>query len=157
MASHLEERLGELGIELPPAIELPAGRPAIALVRADGDHLYLSGSGPFRGRELVYAGKLGADVTLEQGYAAARLTALNHLRTLVDAGVDVDRLHWVKALGMVNSSPAFTEQPAVVNGYSELIVELLGEERGLHARSAVGMASLPWNMAVEVEATCRIA
>jgi enamine deaminase RidA (YjgF/YER057c/UK114 family) len=157
VASHVENRLSELGLTLPPPIDLPADRrPAIAFLRRDGDMLYLSGNGPFQGRRLVYAGKLGNDVSVDQGYDAARLTALNHVRTLVDAGIDLDRVSWIRALGMVNSAPGFTEQPAVVNGYSELIVELFGEERGLHARSAVGLAALPWNMAVEVEATCRL-
>jgi enamine deaminase RidA (YjgF/YER057c/UK114 family) len=153
----VEERLAELGLGLPQPIELPPGqRPTIRPLAADGDQLYLSGIGPFQGRRLLYAGKVGAELTLEQGRDAARVTALNHLRVLVDAGIDLDRLRWVKVLGMVNSAPTFTEHPAVVNGYSELVLDLFGEERGLHARSAVGMASLPWNMAVEVEAICRL-
>ncbi len=122
----------------------------------DGGLLYLSGNGPFRGSELIWAGKVGADVTLEQAVEASRLTALNHIRVLVDEGIDLDRLRWVKALGMVNSDPGFVDQAVVVNGFSELIVDVFGEERGLHARSACGMASMPWNMAVEIEAVCRL-
>ena len=121
-----------------------------------GSALFLSGNGPFRGTELVFEGKVGADLTLEQGVEAARLTALNQVRVLLEEGVDLDRVRWVKALGMVNSDPGFTDQAAVVNGFSEAIVEIFGEERGLHARSACGMASMPWNMAVEVEAICEI-
>jgi enamine deaminase RidA (YjgF/YER057c/UK114 family) len=122
----------------------------------DGDMLYLSGAGPFRGAELVYAGKVGAELTLDEGYQAARLAALNLVRVLVDEGVDLDRVMWLKALGMVNSAPTFTELAAVVNGFSDVIAELFGEERGLPARSACGPASMPWNMAVEVEAVCRL-
>src|SRR5204863_5081588 len=82
VASRIEDRLAELGLDLPPPIELPAGsRPAIAFVRRDGDHVYLSGNGPFDGRRLTCVGKLGAEVTIEQGIEAARLTALNHLRS----------------------------------------------------------------------------
>ena len=121
-----------------------------------GNLVYLSGNGPFRGAELVYEGKLGADLTLEQGVEAAALTALNMVRVLLEEGYDLDSVRWVKALGMVNSDPSFTEQAGVVNGFSNTIVDLFGEERGLHARSACGMASMPWNMAVEIEAICEI-
>jgi enamine deaminase RidA (YjgF/YER057c/UK114 family) len=125
------------------------------LTRA-GSTVYLSGNGPFRGTDLVYAGKVGADLTVEQGRDAAVLTALNMVRVLLDDRIDLDSLRWLKALGMVNSDPSFTEQAAVVNGFSETIVDLFGEERGMHARSACGMASMPWNMAVEVEAICEL-
>jgi enamine deaminase RidA (YjgF/YER057c/UK114 family) len=121
-----------------------------------GNALYLSGNGPFRGGELAYAGKVGAVLTLDEGREAARLTALNMVRVLRDEGYDLDRVRWVKALGMVNSDPSFTDQHVVVNGFSETIVELFGEEHGLHARSACGMASMPWNMAVEIEAICEL-
>lgn len=121
-----------------------------------GNVLYLSGNGPFRGTELVYAGKVGADLTLDEARDAAQLTALNMVRVLRDEGYDLDRVRWVKALGMVNSDPSFTDQHVVVNGFSETIVELFGEEHGLHARSACGMASMPWNMAVEIEAICEL-
>ena len=121
-----------------------------------GTTVYLSGNGPFRGSELVYAGKVGADLTLDEARDAARLTALNMVNVLLEEGLDLDRIRWVKALGMVNSDPSFTDQHVVVNGFSETIVELFGEERGLHARSACGMASMPWNMAVEIEAICEL-
>jgi len=154
MSSRVEERLAGLGLELPPP--LPPPRSRMRRTAQSGNLLYLSGNGPFRGSELAYAGKVGADLTLEQAQEAARLTALNMVRVLRDEGFDLDRLRWVKALGMVNSDPSFTEQHAVVNGFSETIVELFGEERGLHARSACGMASMPWNMAVEIEAICEL-
>ena len=125
------------------------------LARA-GELLYLSGNGPFLGPDLVFAGKLGSELTLEQGREAARLTALNQIRVLDDEQIDLDRVEWVKVLGMVNCVPSFVDHPAVVNGFSELIVEVFGEERGLHARSACGMASMPWDMALEVEAICRL-
>jgi enamine deaminase RidA (YjgF/YER057c/UK114 family) len=147
-------RLAELGLELPPP--LPAPRSRMRRTAQSGTLLYLSGNGPFRGAELVYAGKVGADLTLEEAQEAARLTALNMVRVLRDEGFDLDRLRWVKALGMVNSDPSFTEQHVVVNGFSETIVDLFGDERGLHARSACGMASMPWNMAVEIEAICEV-
>ena len=154
MASRVEERLSELGLELPPP--LPAPRSRMRRTARLGNAVYLSGNGPFRGTDLVYEGKVGADLTLDEGREAARLTALNMVRVLRDEGYDLDRVRWVKALGMVNSDPSFTEQHVVVNGFSETIVELFGEEQGLHARSACGMASMPWNMAVEIEAICEI-
>jgi enamine deaminase RidA (YjgF/YER057c/UK114 family) len=152
--SQVEARLAELGLELPPP--LPPPRSRMRRTAQSGNVLYLSGNGPFRGAELAYAGKVGADLTLEEGQEAARLTALNMIRVLRDEGFDLDRLCWVKALGMVNSDPSFTEQHVVVNGFSETIVDVFGEDRGLHARSACGMASMPWNMAVEIEAICEL-
>ncbi len=152
--SSVETRLQELGLELPPP--LPAPRSRMKRVAQTGSLLYLSGNGPFRGTELIYAGKVGSDLTLEEGRAAAQLTALNMVRVLLEEGFDLDRIRWVKALGMVSSDPSFYEHAAVVNGFSETIVDLFGEERGLHARSACGMASMPWNMAVEIEAICEI-
>jgi enamine deaminase RidA (YjgF/YER057c/UK114 family) len=154
VASRVEARLAELDLELPPP--LPAPRSRMRRTGRLGNVLYLSGNGPFRGTELVYAGKVGADLTLDDARDAARLTALNMVRVLRDEGYDLDRVRWVKALGMVNSDPSFTDQHVVVNGFSETIIELFGEEQGLHARSACGMASMPWNMAVEIEAICEI-
>ena len=154
MASRVQARLAELGLELPPP--LPPPRSRMRRTATSGNALYLSGNGPFRGSELVYAGKVGADLTLDEARDAARLTALNMVNVLLEEGFDLDRIRWVKALGMVNSDPSFTDQHVVVNGFSETIVELFGEERGLHARSACGMASMPWNMAVEIEAICEL-
>ena len=154
MASRVEARLAELDLELPPP--LPAPRSRMRRTARLGNALSLSGNGPFRGTELVYEGKVGADLTLEQARDAAQLTALNMVRVLRDEGYDLDRVRWVKALGMVNSDPSFTDQHVVVNGFSETIVDVFGEEQGLHARSACGMASMPWNMAVEIEAICEL-
>jgi enamine deaminase RidA (YjgF/YER057c/UK114 family) len=152
--SQVEARLAELGLELPPP--LPPPRSRMRRTSQLGSAIYLSGNGPFRGTELVYAGKLGSDLTLEQGQDAARLTALNMVRVLRDEGFDLDRVRWVKALGMVNADPSFPDAHLVVNGFSETIVDLFGEERGLHARSACGMATMPWDMAVEIEAICEL-
>ena len=106
---------------------------------------------PARGR-----GKVGSDLTVEEAYQAARLCALTSLANLKAAIGDLDKVsHFVKVLGMVNAEPDFTEPPAVINGYSDLIVEAFGE-KGRHARSAVGMVSLPGNMAVEVEAIVEV-
>lgn len=154
VSSRVEERLAELGIELPPP--LPPPRSRMRRAARTGNLLFLSGNGPFRGSELVYQGKVGDDLTLEEGREAARLTALNMVRVLVEERFDLDTVRWVKVFGMVNSAPDFMEQAAVVNGFSEMVVELFGEERGLHARSACGMVSMPWNMAVEIEAICQL-
>jgi enamine deaminase RidA (YjgF/YER057c/UK114 family) len=97
-------------------------------------------------------------LTLEQGYIAARLTALSMLGSLKRALGDLDRIsHWVRIFGMVNSAPGFVQQPAVINGFSDLILELWGPEAGAHARSAVGMAELPFGMPVEIEGEVQIA
>ena len=154
MASNVEARLAELGLELPPP--LPEPRSRMRRTARAGNLVYLSGNGPFRGTELVWKGKVGRDVSLEDAQAAAALTALNMIRVLRDEGYDLDRLRWVKALGMVNSEPSFVDQAAVVNGVSQTIVDVFGEEKGLHARSACGMASMPWDMAVEIEAICEL-
>ena len=102
-------------------------------------------------------GKVGAEVSLEQGYEAARLTALSMLGSLKRTLGDLDRVTaWLRVFGMVNSAPSFTRQPAVINGFSDLILELYGAEAGQHARSAVGMAELPFGLPVEIEAEVEI-
>lgn len=143
-----EARLRELGITLP---EPP--KPVANYVNGvrTGNLIFLAGKGPRRadGREIT--GKLGADVTIEEGYEGARLTAINQLAVLKDMLGDLNKVkRIVKVLGMVNSDPAFVEQPKVINGFSDLMVEVFGE-RGRHARAAVGMASLPRGQAVEIE------
>jgi enamine deaminase RidA (YjgF/YER057c/UK114 family) len=151
------ERLHELGLELPErTAPLPGARPNIRPARRAGKLLYLSGNGPFRGKEMPYLGKVGSDLTVEQGYEAAKLTALNLLLVIQQELGDLDHVTWIKSLGMVNSAPGFTQQPAVINGFSDLIVQLYGEERGLHGRSAVGMAELPANLPVEIESILEI-
>ena len=146
-----------LGLALPPLGDPPGGRPTLRLARRSGNLLYLSGNGPLRDGQIAYRGKVGRDLTVEEGYAAARLTGLNLLAVIKDALGDLERVAaFVKTLGFINSAPGFTQQPAVLNGFADLILDLYGEERGLHARSAVGMAELPWDAAVEIETIVEI-
>ena len=143
-----EARLEELGIILPTP---PS--PVANYVNGvqTGNLIFLAGKGPKRADGTEITGKLGADVSIEEGYEGARLTAINQLAVLKDMLGDLDRVtRIVKVLGMVNSDPSFVDQPAVINGFSDLIVEVFGE-RGRHARAAVGMASLPRGQAVEIE------
>ena len=154
----IEMKLRQMGLELPPLFQLPPGvRINFAPVRRSGNLLYISGQGPLWGPEVRYKGKVGADLTVEQAYEAAKLTGLNLLRLLTNELGDLDRVAgWAKVLGFINSAPGFTQQPAVLNGFSDLIVELYGPERGLHARSAIGVAELPFNIPVEIEAIVEI-
>jgi len=143
-----EARLAELGITLPDPLNPVANY--VNGVRT-GNLIFLAGKGPMKpdGNELN--GKIGADVTIEEGYAGARQTAINQLAVLKDMLGNLDQVvRVVKVLGMVNSDPSFVQQPAVVNGFSDLIVEVFGD-RGRHARAAVGMASLPRGQSVEIE------
>lgn len=143
-----ESRLSELGIELPAAPEPVANY--VNGVRT-GNLIFLAGKGPKRSDGSEITGKLGADLSIEEGYEGARLTAINQLAVLKEMLGELRKVkRVVKVLGMVNSDPEFVEQPAVVNGFSDLIVEVFGE-RGRHARAAVGMASLPRGQAVEIE------
>jgi enamine deaminase RidA (YjgF/YER057c/UK114 family) len=153
--SKIEQRLTELGMTLPAALQLP---PGVVLpfpwVRVVGTRALISGHGPTTvdGSLAQPVGKVGSDVSLEQAYASARLTALAILGSLKRELGDLDRVAgWVRIFGMVNSAPGFNTQPAVINGFSELIVSVFGPEKGAHARSAVGMAELPFNMPVEIE------
>jgi enamine deaminase RidA (YjgF/YER057c/UK114 family) len=149
-----ERRLAELGIVLPEPPE-PAGmyRP----VRRSGGLLYLSGQVPMGfPPEIPVIGKVGRDLTLEQAQEAARLTALNLLAALRRELGDLDQVGGiVKLFGMVNCTPGFTRTPEVINGCSALLIEIFGE-RGRHARSAIGVAELPFNMAVEIEMIAEI-
>jgi YjgF/chorismate_mutase-like, putative endoribonuclease len=123
-------------------------------VRILGHRALISGHGPQdpNGSFATPLGKLGREVSLEQGYLAARLTALSILGSLKRALGDLDRVTaWVRLFGMVNSAAEFNRQPAVINGCSDLILELYGPEVGAHSRSAVGMAELPFNIPVEIE------
>ena len=144
-----EERLEQMGITLPePQAPVANYVPAVRT----GDLLFLAGSGPARGADgKVTLGKLGRELSVEQGYESARLVGLNLIVRLKAELGDLGRVkRVVKLLCMVNSAPDFTEQPAVANGCSDLLVEVFGE-RGRHARSAVGMSSLPSNIPVEIE------
>ncbi len=144
----VEQRLQELGITLP---EGPS--PVANYVRyvQTGNLLYLSGTGPTKDGQHAYVGQVPTDVSVEDAYAAARLAGLNLLATARDALGDLDRVkRVVKVLGMVNSAAGFGDQPKVMNGFSDLMVEVFGDA-GRHARSAVGMAGLPGNIPVEIE------
>jgi len=146
-----ESRLEELGLTLPtPPAPIATYVPAVKV----GDLLFVSGHGPAPSPEgRSYAGKVGRDLTIEEGRAAARLVGLNVLASVRSKLGSLDRVvRVVKVLGMVNATEDFTQQPQVVNGFSDLMVEIFGEERGKGARSAVGMGSLPNNIPVEVEA-----
>jgi enamine deaminase RidA (YjgF/YER057c/UK114 family) len=154
----IEDRLAELGLVLPKPFAPPPGVEfKFDLVRISGGVGYVSGHLPADGAEVLARGKVGDDLTVEQGYEAARLTALSILASLKQELGELDRvMGWVKALGLVNCAPGFSKTPAVINGFSELILRLYGPDRGAHARSAVGMAALPFDIAVEIEAEVEI-
>ena len=142
-----DERVRELGLEIPQIPSLPF-RPLLRPVLVHGGLAYLSGIGP-----IGLAGVVGGDLSIAQGHAAARETGLLALRRILDELGSLDAVErWVKVLGFVRSAPGFGDQPAVVNGFTELMVEVYGEERGLCARSAIGVAELPAGIPVEVEA-----
>ena len=153
-----ERRLRQLGLALPDPPRLPQGvRGAFLPARRSGPYLYLSGMGPLRDGRPAMTGKVGSDLTAEEGYEAARLTTLNLLAIVRAELGNLDRVRcWVKVLGMVNSAPGFTEQAAVVNGCSDLVLDLFGDSIGGHARSAVGMAELPFDIPVEIEAILEV-
>jgi enamine deaminase RidA (YjgF/YER057c/UK114 family) len=148
----VEQRLKELNIELPAPV-----RPVATYVRylQTGNLIFISGTGP---TASAPTGKVGKDLTIEQGAAVAREVGLQLIATMKDAlGGDLDRVkRVVKVLGMVNSAPDFGDQPKVINGCSDLLVEVFGEA-GRHTRSAVGMGALPGNIAVEIECTIEVA
>jgi len=156
----IESRLAKLGLALPgPIIPPPGARLPFAFVRVHGGRAFISGHGPQNvdGSLAGPLGKLGRDLGVEEGYRAARLTALAILGSLKRELGDLDRVRtWLRVFGMVNCAPGFNQQPAVINGFSDLILELYGSEAGAHARSAVGMAELPFNIPVEIEAEVEI-
>jgi len=156
----IEAKLEALGLVLPEPLKAPPGmRLPFAPVRIRGNRAYISGHGPQApdGSVAGPLGKVGADVSLEAAYQSARLTGLSILGSLKRTLGDLDRVTaWLRVFGMVNSAPGFTQQPAVINGFSDLILELYGAEAGQHARSAVGMAGLPLGMPVEIEAEIEI-
>lgn len=148
MAQDPEAKLKEKGIVLPTPQKPVANY--VNAVRV-GNLLYLAGKGPTRPDGSNITGKVGKDLTIEQGYEAARLIAINHIAVLKAELGDLKKVkRIVKVLGMVNCTEDFKDQPKVINGYSDLMVEIFGE-KGKHARSAVGMYALPFNTAVEVE------
>jgi len=146
----VEQRLAELGIELPEAVQ-PIGT-YVRYVQS-GNLLFISGTGP---TDASPKGKVDADVSIEQAQRAARDVGLQIIATAKQALGDLDRVtRVVKVLGMVNSSPDFDKQPQVINGCSDLFVEVFGEA-GRHTRSAVGMGGLPSNICVEIECTLEV-
>ena len=155
ITASIEDRLHALGLvpaeplRLPPGASLP-----FPWVRVVGSRALISGHGPTNadGTLAQPLGKVGAEVSPDQAYAAARLTALAILGSLQRTLGSLDRIAcWTRVFGMVNSAPGFNRQPAVINGFSDLILEVFGPERGAHARSAVGMAALPFDIPVEIE------
>ena len=148
-----EAKLKELGIEIPQVPKPVAAY--VPAVRVD-DYVYTSGQLPFVNGEMQYKGKVGGEVTEEQGYQAARICAVNCLsaiRGIVGSLDNIERI--VKVTGFVNSAPGFTKQPGVINGASELLGEIFGEA-GRHARSAVGVAELPMGASCEVEMIVKV-
>ena len=156
----IEAKLEALGLVLPAPVKTPPDvRLPFAFVRVHGNRAYISGHGPQNpdGSLAQPLGKVGAEVSLDEGYNAARLTAVSMLASLKRQLGDLDRVtSWLRVFGMVNSAPGFKQQPAVINGFSDLILELYGVEAGQHARSAVGMAELPFGLPVEIEAEVEI-
>ncbi len=149
-----EAKLAALGLELPPAPKVMGVYKPLVIV---GNLAYASGHGPLKSDGTLMLGKVGADVDQQFGYDAAKQTGLALLATLKATLGSLDRVKRViKTLGMVNCTPEFTAHPAVINGCSELWAEVWGRDNGVGARSAVGMGSLPGNMAVEVEAIFEI-
>ncbi|WP_421723555.1 RidA family protein [Bauldia sp.] len=155
MTSETAKRLADLGLELPA----PA-RPAANYVPfvVTGNLVYISGQVPLAPDGVKFIGKLGREFSIEEGQQAARLCAINVLGVLQAAVEDLDRVaRMVKLVGFVNATPDFTDAHKVINGASDLITDVLGDTRGKHARSAIGMGSLPLGVAVEVEAVAEIA
>ena len=151
----VEAKLEELGLALPEPMRIPPDvRLPFAFARVYGRRVYIAGHGPQApDGSFAFRGKVGSDVSTEEAYVAARLTALSILGTLKRELGDLDRVTaWLRVFGMVNSAPGFEEQPSVINGFSDLILELYGPEAGRHARSAVGLAELPFGIPVEIEA-----
>jgi enamine deaminase RidA (YjgF/YER057c/UK114 family) len=144
-----EAKLAEMGLSLIPPSNAPS---KIMKAVRTGNLIFLSGHGPTNAEGETTRGKLGLDMTVEQGREAAKLTGIQLLSSLKAEIGDLKKVKKVvKVLGMVNSAPDFTQQPAVIHGFTDLMLDVFGEEVGKHARSAVGLASLPGGMAVEIE------
>jgi enamine deaminase RidA (YjgF/YER057c/UK114 family) len=144
-----ETRLQALNITLPTAPKPMAKYKPTVLI---GNVLYVSGHGPAKGDPALLAGKLGAKLTTEQGKECARLVGINILATVKNALGSLDRVkRLIKTLGMVNATPDYLEHPQVINGFSELMAQVFGDDAGVGARSAVGMGSLPGDIPVEIE------
>jgi len=149
MKNNPDLRIAQLNLDLPPS---PKPMGVYKPVLVSGNFLYVSGQGPLRSDGTLIKGRLGADLKLEDGKLAARQVGLTMLSTIKAHFGDLGKIHrLVKVLGMVNSTPDFDQHPAVINGFSELMAEVFGEDNGIGVRSAVGMM-LPGNIAVEIEA-----
>ena len=157
---NVEQKLLELGLVLPPPPQVPPGIDIpFAFVRVRGNRAYVAGHGPQNpdGSLAGPFGKVGADVSIPEAYRAARLTALSMLGSLKRELGDLNRVTaWLRVFGMVNAVPEFYRHPQAINGFSDLILELYGPERGRHSRSAIGVASLPFQFCVEIEAEVEI-
>lgn len=155
-----EERLQELGYELPPEVQPPPGVVLpFAFVNVRGDRAFVSGHGPQAadGSLAPPFGQVDGDVSIEEAVIAAQLTALSMLGSLQRTLGSLDRITgWHRVFGMVNSAPGFDQQPTVINGFSTVILDVFGPEVGRHARSAVGVAALPFGIPVEVEAEVEV-
>jgi enamine deaminase RidA (YjgF/YER057c/UK114 family) len=153
--SRTQAKLKELGIALPPPMQVPGGMALpFPWINMRGDRVIISGHGPQNpdGSLAGPFGKVGTEVSLDQAQEIARKVGLSILGSLQRELGDLDRIAgWVRVFGMVNSAPGFDRHPAVINGFSDLILAVFGPEIGRHARSAIGLASLPFNIAVEVE------
>ncbi len=150
----IEARLQSLGLVLPPEMVAPDVNLPFSFVRVIGSRALISGHGPQSpdGSIARPLGKVGADLTEAQAYEAARLTGLSMLASLERALGDLDAIAaWGRVFGMVNVAPEFNRLPGVINGFSDLILEVFGPEVGEHSRSAVGMAALPFDIPVEIE------
>lgn len=158
--SKIEALLSSRGLVLPEPVKAPAGVALpFAPVRIVGTRAFISGHGPLNadGSLAHPLGKVGRELSIEQGHAAARLTGLAILGSLQRALGDLDRIvGWNRVFGMVNSAAGFNRQPSVINGFSELIIDVFGPVVGAHTRSAVGLFELPFDMPVEIEAEVEI-
>jgi len=153
MAGRIEERLSELGITLPDA---PTPSANYVPFRRSGNQVFIAGQVSITSDECI-TGKVGGDLSVDDGYTAARLCGLNILAQLRAAvGADIDRARAIKLGGFVNAPPDFTGPPSVINGVSDLLIEVMGQDAGSHSRFAVAVASLPGGSAVEVDAIFEI-
>jgi enamine deaminase RidA (YjgF/YER057c/UK114 family) len=152
----IEARLAELGLSLPSPLQAPSGvRLPFTNVRVRGNRAFVAGHGPLNpdGSLAGPFGKVPSEVSVDQAYQSARLVCLSMLANLQRELGDLDRIAaWLRVFGMVNSTPEFNAHPSVINGCSDLLLDVFGPEVGQHARSAVGLAALPFNIPVEIEA-----
>jgi enamine deaminase RidA (YjgF/YER057c/UK114 family) len=155
----IAERLAELGLELPQPFAAPPGIEfKFDLVHVHGDLAYVSGHLPMDGAEVLVTGRVGGELDLDAGYEAARLVGLSIFASLEQELGDLDRVTgWVKALGLVQCAPGFDKPPAVINGFTDLVLDVWGDPAGRHARSAIGAETLPFDVPVEIEAIVAIA